>query len=67
MLSRQDNEDDVLGPESGENMESVFREEKEPEESMDWSSFMEVQTLSNDFYPFPSKLFALLFILLHSP
>lgn len=34
MLSRQDNEDDVLGPESGEDTESVFREEKEPEESM---------------------------------
>ena len=33
----------------------------------DWAAMMEVDTASHDYSPFPSKLFALLFILLNNP
>ena len=33
----------------------------------DVDNFVQIRTQSNDFYPFPSKSFALLYLLAHSP
>ena len=37
--------------------------------NVDWEGVMEVDAtgVESDYYPFPSKMFALLYILLHSP